>query len=54
MTDNATIGRPVRILSLSFPMGKPLEEVADLIDRETRTPTDLIALPETWANTPDP
>ena len=38
-------------MSLSFPYGKPLEDVAALIDREAQGPLDIIALPETWANT---
>jgi len=53
MTDkkNTCIGRPVRVLSLSFVSGKPLDEVAAIIDREAVTPVDIIALPETWADT---
>ena len=49
---NAPIGRPVRVMSLSFGGGtKSLDEVAAIIDRETVLPTDIIALPETWAAT---
>jgi len=45
---NAPIGRPVRVMSLSFNAGKSLDDVAAIIDREAVLPTDLIALPETW------
>jgi len=45
--DAAVTGRPVRIVSLSF-QGKPLEEIAALVDREASQGADLIALPETW------
>lgn len=41
------IGRPVRIISLSF-HEKSLEEMAALVDREAGRGIDLIALPETW------
>lgn len=45
----ATIGRPVRVVSLSFRIGsKSLEEVAAIVDREGAGGCDLIALPETW------
>jgi predicted amidohydrolase len=44
-----TVGRPVRVVSLSFPIGgKSLDEVAALIDQEGAAGCDLIALPETW------
>ena len=42
------IGRPVRVVSISFPNGKGLQEIADVIDGEGAKGTDLIALPETW------
>jgi predicted amidohydrolase len=41
------IGRPVRILSLSF-HEKPLGAIRDLIDREAAKGVDLVVLPETW------
>jgi predicted amidohydrolase len=44
-----TVGRPVRVVSLSFPIGsKSLQEVVAVIDREGAAGCDLIALPETW------
>ena len=43
----ATIGRPVRISSISF-TGKGLDEVVDLVNQEGAQGVDLIALPETW------
>jgi predicted amidohydrolase len=45
----AESGRPVRITSLSFNC-RPLEEIADVVDREGARGVDLIALPETWTN----
>jgi predicted amidohydrolase len=45
---NSHIGRPVRIVSISFGNGKHLQEIVDAIDREGAKGTDLIALPETW------
>jgi predicted amidohydrolase len=44
------IGRPVRIVSLSF-QNKPLEAIAPLVDTEGRRGADLIALPEMWQGT---
>ena len=43
-----SIGRPVRVISLSFPQGHSREEIAALVDREAAAGADLIALPETW------
>ena len=43
-----TTGRPVRIVSLSFPRGHTLEEIVGLVEREGAAGADLIALPETW------
>lgn len=40
-------GRPVRIVSLSF-VGKELDEIAALVEREAARGVDLVALPETW------
>jgi len=42
------IGRPVRIISISFPNGKTLQEVARIVDQEAAGGCDLVALPETW------
>jgi predicted amidohydrolase len=41
------IGRPVRILSLSF-KNKPLDLIRDLIDTEAAKGVDLVVLPEVW------
>ena len=41
------IGRPVRILSLSF-KDEPLQTIRDLIDSESVRGVDLVILPETW------
>ncbi len=43
----ARIGRPVRVLSLSF-HDKPLGLIRDLIDTEAAKGVDLVILPETW------
>jgi len=42
------IGRPARVVSISFTLGKRLQEIAELVDQEGSRGTDLIALPETW------
>ena len=41
------IGRPVRVVSIGFHPGRPLEEVAALVDAEGAKGADLIAIPET-------
>jgi len=41
------IGRPVRIISLSF-SGESLDKIAALIDQEAAKGADLIGLPEIW------
>ena len=46
------IGRPVRVLSLSF-VGKPLAIICDLIDAEAAKGVDLVVLPETWRGQKD-
>lgn len=44
-----TVGRPVRIVSLGFPIGsKSLEEVTAVVAKEGAAGCDLIVLPETW------
>lgn len=52
---NETIGRPVRIVSISFRDGsKSLEEIAAVVDREGARGCDLIILPESWSgHTPE-
>lgn len=46
------IGRPVRVLSLSF-SNQPLEKIRDLIDAEAAKGVDLVVLPETWRGQKD-
>ncbi len=46
------IGRPVRVLSLSF-QGKSLEVIRDLVDTEAAKGVDLVVLPETWRGQKD-
>lgn len=41
-------GRPVRVVSISFPNGRTLADVAGLVDAEGLRGADLIALPETF------
>lgn len=48
-----TIGRPVRIVSLSF-RDKGLEEISELVDRDGARGADLLILPETWRGQKDP
>ena len=47
--DVPSIGRPVRVLSLSFPQGMPAGRVSTAIEREAATGVDLVALPELWS-----
>jgi len=42
------VGRPVRVVSLSFRNGRTLEEISHLVDREATQGVDLVVLPETW------
>jgi predicted amidohydrolase len=43
------IGRPVRIVTLSFAMGsESVDSVSRLVDREAAAGVDLVVLPETW------
>ncbi|MBV8833440.1 MAG: carbon-nitrogen hydrolase family protein [Acidobacteriaceae bacterium] len=46
-TSAGNIGRPVRILSLSF-KGESLDVISKIIEREATQGVDLIVLPETW------
>ena len=41
-----TIGRPVRVTSISFPNGLSLDEIAENVDKAGSTRVDVIALPE--------
>jgi predicted amidohydrolase len=47
------IGRPARIVSISFRNGKSLAEIVAAVDREAEQGADLIALPETWLGQKD-
>jgi predicted amidohydrolase len=51
-------GRPVRITSISFAIGRSLDAVARLVEQEAARGADLIVLPETWlgqkAHVPEP
>ena len=47
------IGRPVRVVSIGFAVGKSLSEAADLVDREGERGADLIALPEVFMDQRD-
>jgi predicted amidohydrolase len=42
-----TVGRPVRITSISFPNGLQLEEIVSYVDKAGAAKVDVIALPET-------
>ena len=42
------IGRPVRIVSLSFPADRARQEIAQIVDLEAAKGCDVVALPETW------
>ena len=46
-------GRPVRVVSLSFPAGTDPRRVAAAVDAEGARGCDLIALPETWMGQAD-
>ncbi len=53
--DSKTIGRPVRIVTLSFASGRSLDGVQKLVDREAAKRVDLIVLPEAWTGrAPEP
>lgn len=43
----ANVGRPVRVVSLSF-RGQPMRDVLSIVDAEGARGADLIVLPETW------
>ena len=50
-----TIGRPVRIVTLSFASGRSRDDVEKLVNREAAKGVDLIVLPETWTGrAPEP
>ncbi|MGH9328373.1 MAG: carbon-nitrogen hydrolase family protein [Terriglobia bacterium] len=41
------IGRPVRVVSVGFHPGRPLNEIVELVDRAGAQGTDIISIPET-------
>ena len=41
------IGRPVRVVSVGFHAGRPLEEIVQLVDEQGAQGADIIAIPET-------
>jgi len=41
------IGRPVRVVSIGFTPGRPLEEILELVEKEESQGADLIVLRET-------
>ena len=47
----APVGRPVRVVSLSFPIGTPMDQVFARVDAEGSRGADLIVLPETLGDT---
>lgn len=51
--NHSNIGRPVRVVSVSFANGKTLAEIAGVVDREAAQGADLVALPETWLGQSD-
>jgi predicted amidohydrolase len=40
-------GRPVRVVSIGFHAGRPLEEIVELVDEQGTHGADIIAIPET-------
>ena len=52
-SDIQPIGRPVRVVSISFANGKTLDQICGVVDREGARGADLIALPETWLGQAD-
>ena len=47
------VGRPVRVVSLSFNTDKTLEQIAKIVDSEGAKGTDIIAMPETMLTQSD-
>ncbi len=44
---NDKIGRPVRVVSISF-INKRLDDISNIVDEEGSKGADIIALPEAW------
>jgi predicted amidohydrolase len=42
-----TVGRPVRVVSIGFAPGRPLEQIVDLVDQQAAQGADIVAIPET-------
>ena len=51
--DESRAGRPVRVTSISFPVGMTIEQVARQVEAEAASGADLIALPEAWLGQQD-
>ena len=47
MAKHGQIGRPVRIASIGFPVGRSLDQVCAVVDTQGGQGCDLVALPET-------
>ena len=45
-TTSNQIGRPVRVVSIGFHGGRPLEEIVQLVDEQGAQGADIIAIPE--------
>ncbi len=46
-TPSNQIGRPVRVVSVGFHAGRPLNEIVELVDEQGEQGADIIAIPET-------
>lgn len=52
-TSRTAIGRPVRVVSISF-RNKSVEDIITVVDKEGAQRPDIIALPETWRGQKQP
>ena len=41
------VGRPVRVVSVAFAPGRPLEQIVELIDQQAAQGADIVVIPET-------
>jgi predicted amidohydrolase len=46
-SSSSTIGRPVRVVSIGFHAGRPLEQIVQLVDEQGAQGADIIVIPET-------
>lgn len=46
--NSKVVGRPVTVVSVSFPIGHSIQEIVRIVDNEGAKGCDLIALPEAW------